>query len=176
MFKTSCKTRLTLLLKQIIRPHLMFSLTLNRAWSGNEWRPEGSQHRNLSHSLVRNIKRGSSQQARNVKWIETRLEATECNTEEPGLRGIWMRRVASSAGNTPSVCCSQHLSHWNHYHLHISKERKWAFDPVYDAWKLCQIKWHCCLSTCVYVRARHHSSSTSVFSVICGAVQFQYST
>lgn len=44
------------------------------------------QHRNLSHSLVRNIKTGSSQQARNVKWVETRPEATKCKREEPSLR------------------------------------------------------------------------------------------
>lgn len=53
------------------------------------------RHENLSRSLVANIKTGSSQQARDIKWVETRPEATTFKAEEPSLRRIWMSCLTS---------------------------------------------------------------------------------
>ena len=89
----------------------------------------------FSHAPVR----GSSQ-AR----TETGTEATKCKTvRSRAWGGIWTMSAASSAGNTSFICRSQHLSHWNHWNLHTSKERKWVFDPVYGSSKLCQLIWQC---------------------------------
>lgn len=154
-------------------PHLIRRETPSRVWSGCF--PWDRQHRNLSHSLVRNIKSGSWRQAKDVKWVKTRPEATKCKTGAKLEGNLDERPHQQEILLSYAVC---NICHAKNTATYTSVNGGSGFLTMFKRHlKLYQIIMALLtVYLCVSVHALHHSSLVNVFSVVYGTIQFHCGT